>query len=255
MDTVERLKKLIEKSQDVLDTHVPESTNIYGFPTLDSGKFKAWKIQVLNLLENILPPDNHYLKTFQDPHNRDGYVSTMKMFVRILETLVEDVVNDSIALKNSNCPSNHYGNILLVLDRFHHVARQLRDRHNKRKTIDIDDEYDVQDLLHALLKLYFDDIRAEEWTPSYAGQSARMDFLIKSDRIVIETKKTRKDLSSKGIGNQLIEDIERYKNHSECDTLICFIYDPEGFIGNPRGMENDLNRDSDQINVKVFVKP
>ncbi len=248
------MKTLIEKGQKVLKTHTPNPPNVIGFPTLDMGKFGAWKIQVINFLENILPPENPYLKTFQN-EKRDGYVGTTEKLVNILETLIEDINSGSIVLNNGKCPLNPYDNILLVLNRFHQVARQLRDRHNKRKTIDIADEYDVQDLLHALLKLYFDDIRAEEWTPSYAGQSARMDFLIKSDRIVIETKKTRKDLSSKEIGNQLIEDIERYKNHSECDTLICFIYDPEGFIGNPKGMENDLNRDSDQINVRVFVKP
>ena len=45
-------------------------------------------------------------------------------------------------------------------------------------------------LLHALLLLYFDDIRAEEWTPSYAGKSARMDFLLKNEGVVIEVKKT-----------------------------------------------------------------
>lgn len=44
----------------------------------------------------------------------------------------------------------------------------------------LEDEYDVQDLPHALLLLYFDDVRAEEWTPSYAGKSARMDFLLKT---------------------------------------------------------------------------
>ena len=40
--------------------------------------------------------------------------------------------------------------------------------------------------------LYFDDIRAEEWTPSYAGKCARVDFLLKNEKIVIEVKKTRK---------------------------------------------------------------
>ncbi len=59
--------------------------------------------------------------------------------------------------------------------RFHKIAKQLRNRHDNRQTLPIKDEYDVQDLLHALLYLYFDDIRAEEWTPSYAGKSARVE--------------------------------------------------------------------------------
>ena len=105
----------------------------------------------------------------------------------------------------------------------------------------IEDEYDVQDLLHALLHLYFDDIRAEEWTPSYAGKSARVDFLLKNEKTVIEVKKTRHGLADKEVGDQLIIDVDRYKEHPDCEKLICFVYDPEGRIGNPNGIMDDLN--------------
>jgi len=40
-----------------------------------------------------------------------------------------------------------------VIGRFHQVACQLRARHSDRPTIEIEDEYDVQDLFHGLLKL------------------------------------------------------------------------------------------------------
>ena len=58
-----------------------------------------------------------------------------------------------------------------VFDRFHSIAIQLRSRHSGRQTLDVQDEYDVQDLLHSILKLNFSDIRKEDWTPSYAGGS------------------------------------------------------------------------------------
>jgi hypothetical protein len=96
-----------------------------------------------------------------------------------------------------------------ICSQFHIVAKQLGDhRHENRDTIIIKDEYDVQDLLHALLKIFFDDIRPEEWTPSYAGRSSRMDFLIKNEKIVIEVKKTREGLKGKQIADQLFVDIE-----------------------------------------------
>lgn len=63
-----------------------------------------------------------------------------------------------------------------ICTRFHAVARQLRERHEDRETLNVADEYDVQDLLHALLRIYFDDIRPEEWTPSAAGGASRVDF-------------------------------------------------------------------------------
>jgi hypothetical protein len=84
-----------------------------------------------------------------------------------------------------------------ICDRFHLITRQLRTRYNDRETIDIQDEYDVQDLFHALLHLDFEDIRPEEWAPSNAGKSTRVDFLLKSERIVVEIKKLVKDLVQK----------------------------------------------------------
>jgi len=142
-----------------------------------------------------------------------------------------------------------------LFDKFHVVAKQLRKRYNSRNTLDIEDEYDVQDLLHALLRLYFDDVRNEEWTPSYAGGSSRMDFLLKEEKIVIEVKKTRKGLNDKELGKQLIEDKEKYKAHPDCKKLICFTYDPEGRIVNPKGIENDLNSQDDKFEVCIVIKP
>lgn len=143
-----------------------------------------------------------------------------------------------------------------IFSKFHSIARKLRGRYDNRATFDVNDEYDVQDLLSALLVLCFDDIRPEEWTPSYAGQSARMDFLLKKEKIVVETKMTRKGLADKEIGNQLIVDIERYKEHPDCDTLICFVYDPGGRIANPRGLSGDLEKQSrENLKVMVFVEP
>lgn len=142
-----------------------------------------------------------------------------------------------------------------ILQRFHIISRQLRNRHSNRQTILIEDEYDVQDLLHALLKLEFDDIRPEEWSPSYAGSASKMDFLLKKEQIVVETKKTRKGLGSKEVGEELIIDITKYKEHPDCKTLVCFVYDPEGRIGNPEGLKRDLEKVSKELKVIVYIYP
>lgn len=143
-----------------------------------------------------------------------------------------------------------------MLERFHIVARQILNRHAGRPTIEISDEYDVQDLMHGLLKLEFDDVRAEEYTPSYAGSSTRMDFLLKKEKIVIEVKKTRDGLKDKEIGEQLILDAQHYKAHPDCKKLVCFVYDPDSRVKNPRGLENDLNSlNSDDLIVEVYIRP
>jgi hypothetical protein len=136
------------------------------------------------------------------------------------------------------------------------IARQLTRRHDNRETLEIRDEYDVQDLLHALLRLHFDDVRPEEWTPSYAGGASRMDFLLKNEKLVVETKMTRSGLGDKQVGEQLIVDVVRYKEHPDCNTLICFIYDPDAHIRNPRGLEADLKKlSSSELQVLAIIAP
>lgn len=145
--------------------------------------------------------------------------------------------------------------IINLLKRFPKVVQQLKRRYSDRQTIIINDEYDVQDLLHSLLKIEFDDVRQEEVSPSYAGASSRFDFLIKEYGIGIEVKKTSKKLRDKLIGEQLIIDIERYKSHPDCKILICFIYDPEQLLSNPNGLKNDINRNDDKMEVLLIISP
>ncbi len=155
----------------------------------------------------------------------------------------------------SEGPPNPHVLIDKICSRFHLVAKQLRDRYDERPTLDVADEYDVQNLLHSLLCIFFDDIRPEEWTPSYAGKTSRMDFLLKKESTVIEVKKTRSGLGTKEIGTQLIDDIARYKKHPDCKYLICFVYDPEGHIANPRGLESDLSCQEGELTVTVLIVP
>jgi hypothetical protein len=142
-----------------------------------------------------------------------------------------------------------------LLKRFHKVALQLRSRHEDRETLVIHDEYDVQDLLHALLCLSFDDIRPEEYTPSKAGGSARVDFLLKNEKIVVEAKMASQKLKDKQIGEQIFIDIKRYQAHPDCNTLVCFVYDPDGFLKNPAGLTADISRKHDELDVKLIVGP
>ncbi|MFH0803115.1 MAG: hypothetical protein V2A78_12130 [bacterium] len=177
-----------------------------------------------------------------------SYLKKLKSIYDRLELYPEDV---SVARK---CTSDdQVATIKKLIDKFHAVARQLKQRYMKRPTLEVTDEYDVQDLLHALLKINFDDIRSEEWTPSYAGGSSRMDFLLKAEKIVIEVKKTRSKLGIKEIGDQLAIDILRYRVHPDCKTLLCFVYDPEEQISNPKGLEQDLSQSVGEIQVRVYV--
>lgn len=105
---------------------------------------------------------------------RPWMASRVRKLASILESLDLYDENASIASRQQGSTpkdpqADALGKIELIASRFHTVARQLRQRHSNRTTLTISDEYDVQDLFHALLRLFFDDIREEEWTPGYAG--------------------------------------------------------------------------------------
>ena len=184
----------------------------------------------------------------------EAYLHGLDKAHAILSSMIDEVCEYELD-SSTDSPTKLLAPFEQVCLRFHMVARQLRARYSSRATLNVEDEYDVQDLLHALLKLNYDDVRREEWMPSYAGGAARADFLLPEERIVIEVKKTRHGLSVSDIGAQLLVDIARYQNHPDCGLLVCFIYDPEGRIGNPVGLEHDLEKTPAKMPVRVIVAP
>ena len=248
---IEILKKLLSEGSNVKATKHYLQGNWGGVLFLDTGVFNAWQNKILTFMDS----NNLKLPHFRNEiaEIRGEYPNDVDEICHIIIAIIDSIENGYVSLDNSD-KINVSLELENIFNKFHKVVRQLRSRHGDRDTLDIEDEYDVQDLLHALLHLYFDDIRAEEWTPSYAGSALRMDFLLKEQEIVIETKKTRKNMTPKQLGEELITDIEKYKSHPNCKKLYCFVYDPEGYLANPNGIKNDLENAHKDF-LKVFIKP
>ena len=59
---------------------------------------------------------------------------------------------------------------------------------------------------------------------------------------------------TEGLGRFLDVDVARYKEHSDCQALVCFIYDPDQHVGNPDGLKYDLERAStEELAVVVNI--
>ena len=129
----------------------------------------------------------------------------------------------------------------IVVRGLRRAMHPLTHRRKGVQPLSFGNEYDVQDLLHALLRPWIGDIRPEEFTPSYAGSSTRMDFLLPAHELVIETKIVRDRTHAKRIGDELIIDIEHYRRHPSCRTLWCVVYDPDHLITNAQGLRDDLD--------------
>lgn len=157
--------------------------------------------------------------------------------------------------QSSQAGSDPVERVKTLCYRFHSVARQLRLRGEYRATLSVEDEFDAQDLLHALLRIQFDNIETDEWTPSYSSGTPRTTLLLNDGRLAVIVKKTRPGLNAKDLTDQLRIDAERYRSYGCCRTLLCFMYDPEGRIGNPRGLEASLTSVTDSFGIDVLVAP
>lgn len=144
--------------------------------------------------------------------------------------------------------------VLAIGERMRYVEREIGRRHQQRSTLRISDEYDVQDLLRALFALFFDDVREESWTPSYAGGGSRMDFLIPAFELAVEVKRARESMNAKTLADELITDRDRYKEERRAKHLVCLVFDYGGLLSGPRGLEADLARDSTMEGLAVTVK-
>lgn len=201
---------------------------------------------------------------YKDPASRDealGLISFIKTSLSTFLQKIEDILNDKEKMKDFRGISDKskiHQELNELLSRFHRFIKQLERSPHKKSTLptlSISNEYDVQHILYAVLKLKFDDVRDEEYTPSYAGGSTKMDFLLKNHKIVIEVKVASENLKDKDIGKQLIEDIAKYSAHPDCETLYCFIYDPNHNLINPTGLIKDLSKEDQTPKVNIIINP
>ena len=159
-------------------------------------------------------------------------------------------------LKSTPAEATAIGKSIYLLDKLTSVAAGIKQRHKKngksRPTLQIKDEYDVQDLLHGVLAIGFEDVRRETYTPSYAGTTARTDFLLDPEEIVIEVKMTRKGLLRKQLIQELIIDIAYYKNIANCKHLICAIWDSGKYLTNPAALRDLEKKNPGFVTVVVM---
>ena len=186
--------------------------------------------------------------------NMPSLHGVQSVIANIRSTITRIKRNPSIVqLAPSPASPDKHSDLEHLIRRLPLIIEQMAERQRSRSPFEVNDEYDLQDLFHGLLNALFDDIRPEEHTPSYASSSSRMDFFLPEIGAVTELKMMRPSMSTRDLADQLINDIFRYQVFPGCKTLYCVVYDPDGRISNPRGVEADLMRPVNQIDVKVII--
>lgn len=81
-----------------------------------------------------------------------------------------------------------------TLGKFNLFADQLKRVRSGKEPFLIKDEYDIQNLVHALLLLDFEDVRKEDPTPISSGASSKIDLVLKTENVLVEIKKATSSL-------------------------------------------------------------
>ena len=177
---------------------------------------------------------------------------------RVLPTGIspEEIISDPYksTTPNTSSPSSIEELLQVLLRGLPRAMHPLSHRRKGAQSLSFESEWDVQDLLHALLRPWVSDIRPEEFTPSYAGTSTRMDFLLLKYSLVLELKYVRDRAHGRKIGDELIIDIEHYRKHPKCENLWCVIYDPKNMITNSEGLKTDIEGERTTPDGKLMVK-
>lgn len=145
--------------------------------------------------------------------------------------------------------------LMRVLNNFHHAAIKYNSRHGGKPGIVIENEYDVQDLLHILLIPYYSTIKPEEYTTTMAGKSHRIDFLSIADRTGLEIKFITNENKTK-ISDQISADKDGYSKDNRIDNIYFFLYDPNYLIADRNTYKQDLEQNQPpKITIKIIIKP
>jgi hypothetical protein len=72
-------------------------------------------------------------------------------------------------------------------------------------------------------------------------------------KLAVELKHARAGLDAKRLGEELVVDVTRYGEKADIRHLVCAVFDYDGRLANPRGLEADLNRGLTKEGIGVTV--
>ena len=120
--------------------------------------------------------------------------------------------------------------------------------HDMLQNMKIENEYDLQHLLYAVLKPLYPDIRKEVAEDSGVG-TVRIDLKIPSLYSAVETKCTREKMNLKKLTEEIEADIVHYSERH----IIFLVYDKWKIIKDKVTYEDYFNRLFDGKEVKIII--
>lgn len=125
------------------------------------------------------------------------------------------------------------------------------------ETLQLQDEYDFQNLLYLTLKPWLPSLEREAVAIRYVGQEKIADFSLNDSSLIIEAKHIR----DKNTESQVVKTLEGlaqfYKQNTNVKLLLFFILAEPGLIKDPAKIEHDFSSTQQQpvIVVRLFTNP
>ncbi len=146
--------------------------------------------------------------------------------------------------------------LLSILNSTPDVIGKWKHRRQGKDTVEIKDEYDIQDFLYAMLRGAFPTLQYENPTKKTGLTSNIADFTIEDLGLFLEVKYIANQQGAKRAQKECKEDIISYGKQDTCNKIIFFIYDPNKCIANQYAFSVGLgDKFSDgQKNVEIITK-
>lgn len=131
------------------------------------------------------------------------------------------------------------GDLALLIElccRIRHAAKVLVHRRKDKPPYTICDEYDVQDLLQAILRAYFKHSVQENPLPKNAGLSSRADLSVEELGAIIEIKYARRHTDQERFVREFAQDQQSYTQWQHLKHFVYVVYrsdnlkDPEALL-------------------------
>ena len=147
-----------------------------------------------------------------------------------------------------------------TINSFTDLALALAKRRKGKAVINVEDEYDVQDILYVGLKASFPDLEREDPTPKDMGASKRVDLLSAAHKIVVEVKMVRDQKHAQEVFDEIKIDVQSYHTHPACQELVIFVYDPQKLIPSALHKEKEFSgrmeiRTNRSLDVTLRIRP
>ena len=154
----------------------------------------------------------------------------------------------------------HARQIVDALDQFDECVRYLNTRRIAQSPFEVDSESAVQDLLYLMLRPWVADLTVEDPGSKVANRFTIKDFFSKTAQAVIEAKFIRDAAHGKSVTKELHDDIEMYRTHPFCHTIIFFVYDRNQLIPDKTALVRQIagvarTYDGAPLTCHVIIKP